>query len=230
MSDVGATFAGGPRAHRTTAGTSGGVLIVLTRLWVLPLAGAAALGLAGPILGPALGPDGHAPVGAAGRGSGPLLTTRTGTRLPQPQSWRTCTGWPNRAGFQHAERLSLHWLRAAFITRDSGGEEADATLEDVRNAASHADPRTTRRYDGARHSPAQPGTARHSPAQPGTARHSPAQPGTARHSPAQPGQQHGSRAVTAWLATDPSSMVRAITEHTLADLLQRIHVSPTRES
>jgi integrase len=37
----------------------------------------------------------------------------------------------------------------AFIT---GAREAGVPLEDVQDAAGHADPRTTRRYDRGRHS------------------------------------------------------------------------------
>ena len=42
-----------------------------------------------------------------------------------------------------------HSLRVAFIT---GAREAGVPLEDVQDAAGHADPRTTRRYDRGRHS------------------------------------------------------------------------------
>jgi integrase/recombinase XerD len=51
-----------------------------------------------------------------------------------------------RAGI--SKRLSPHSLRHGFVTLSL---EAGATLPDVQDAAGHADPRTTRRYDRARH-------------------------------------------------------------------------------
>jgi integrase len=46
------------------------------------------------------------------------------------------------------KKLSPHSLRHGFVTLSL---EAGATLTDVQDAAGHADPRTTRRYDRARH-------------------------------------------------------------------------------
>jgi integrase len=54
-----------------------------------------------------------------------------------------------RAGLEAAGQVSPHSLRVAFIT---GAREAGVPLEDVQDAAGHADPRTTRRYDRGRHS------------------------------------------------------------------------------
>jgi integrase/recombinase XerD len=51
-----------------------------------------------------------------------------------------------RAGIE--KKLSPHSLRHGFVTLSL---EAGATLTDVQDAAGHADPRTTRRYDRARH-------------------------------------------------------------------------------
>lgn len=51
-----------------------------------------------------------------------------------------------RAGITN--RLSPHSLRHGFVTL---ALQAGATLTDVQDAAGHADPRTTRRYDRARH-------------------------------------------------------------------------------
>jgi integrase/recombinase XerD len=45
------------------------------------------------------------------------------------------------------KRISLHTLRHAFIT---AALDAGVPLRDVQEAASHADPRTTMRYDRAR--------------------------------------------------------------------------------
>ena len=50
-----------------------------------------------------------------------------------------------RAGI--AKHVSLHTLRHAFIT---AALDAGVPLPDVQEAASHADPRTTMRYDRAR--------------------------------------------------------------------------------
>ena len=49
-----------------------------------------------------------------------------------------------RAGIETAGQISPHSLRVASIT---GAREAGVPLEDVQDAAGHADPRTTRRYD-----------------------------------------------------------------------------------
>ena len=54
-----------------------------------------------------------------------------------------------RASLDGAGEISPHSLWVAFIT---GAREAGAPLEDVQDAAGHADPRTTRRYDRGRHS------------------------------------------------------------------------------
>ena len=52
-----------------------------------------------------------------------------------------------RAGI--TKRISPHSLRHSFIT---AALDAGVPLRDVQEAASHADPRTTMRYDRARHS------------------------------------------------------------------------------
>lgn len=48
-----------------------------------------------------------------------------------------------RAALDGAGEICPHSLRVAFIT---GTREAGVPLEDVQDAAGHADPRTTRRY------------------------------------------------------------------------------------
>ena len=53
------------------------------------------------------------------------------------------------AGVDGAERLSPHSFRRAFVTATL---DAVVSLRDVQDAAGHADPRTTRRYDRVRHS------------------------------------------------------------------------------
>jgi integrase len=55
------------------------------------------------------------------------------------------TGATRRAGI--AKHVSPHTLRHAFIT---AALDAGVPLRDVQEAASHADPRTTMRYDRAR--------------------------------------------------------------------------------
>ncbi len=47
------------------------------------------------------------------------------------------------------KRISPHSLRHSFVT---AAFDAGVPLRDVQEAASHADPRTTRRYDRARRS------------------------------------------------------------------------------
>ena len=54
-----------------------------------------------------------------------------------------------RAGLDTAGQIGPHSLRVAFIT---GARKAGVSLEDVQDAAGHADPRTTRRYGRGRHS------------------------------------------------------------------------------
>jgi site-specific recombinase XerD len=84
-----------------------------------------------------------------GRADGPLFTTRTGKRMGQPEAWKMIRRLAARAGLEAAGQVSPHSLRVAFIT---GAREAGVPLEDVQDAAGHADPRTTRRYDRGRHS------------------------------------------------------------------------------
>lgn len=84
--------------------------------------------------------------------SGPLLATtgRHGTpgRLTQPAAFRLVRRLAARAGLASADRLSPHSLRHAFATN---ARTLGVPLEDVQDAMGHADPRTTRRYDRARH-------------------------------------------------------------------------------
>jgi integrase/recombinase XerD len=84
-----------------------------------------------------------------GRTTGPLFITSTGQRMRQNQAWYTVRRLTQRAALTSAADIRPHSLRVAFIT---GAREAGVPLEDVQDAAGHADPRTTRRYDRARHS------------------------------------------------------------------------------
>jgi integrase len=83
------------------------------------------------------------------RTTGPLFITSTGHRMGQPEAWRTVRRIARRAELDGAGEIRPHSLRVAFIT---GAREAGVPLEDVQDAAGHADPRTTRRYDRGRHS------------------------------------------------------------------------------
>ena len=83
-----------------------------------------------------------------GRSSGPLFATGTGSRLDQPSVWRTLRRLASNAGPAKATSLHPHDLRHAFVTLSL---DAGASLRDVQDAAGHADPRTTRRYDRARY-------------------------------------------------------------------------------
>jgi integrase/recombinase XerD len=84
-----------------------------------------------------------------GRTTGPLFITKTGRRMDQPEAWRMVQRIARRATLDGAAEIRPHSLRVAFIT---GAREAGVPLEDVQDAAGHADPRTTRRYDRGRHS------------------------------------------------------------------------------
>lgn len=84
-----------------------------------------------------------------GRETGAIFITKTGRRMDQPEAWRMVRRLARRASLDGAGEISPHSLRVAFIT---GAREAGVPLEDVQDAAGHADPRTTRRYDRGRHS------------------------------------------------------------------------------
>jgi site-specific recombinase XerD len=79
------------------------------------------------------------------RTGGPLFLTADGTRLDRHGAARIVRRVTRLAGI--AKRVSPHTLRHAFIT---AALDAGVPLRDVQEAASHADPRTTMRYDRAR--------------------------------------------------------------------------------
>ena len=83
---------------------------------------------------------------ANGRLDGPLLLSRTGRRLDRFGATRIVRRLAKRAGI--SKRISPHSLRHSFIT---AALDAGVPLRDVQIAARHADPRTTTRYDRARH-------------------------------------------------------------------------------
>jgi len=79
------------------------------------------------------------------RTAGPLFTAGDGRRLDRHGAARVVRRVTRRAGI--AKHVGPHTLRHAFITAALG---AGVPLRDVQEAASHADPRTTMRYDRAR--------------------------------------------------------------------------------
>jgi integrase len=81
------------------------------------------------------------------RRSGPIFLGPDGQRLERHAAARIVRRVARRAGID--KRVGPHTLRHAFITAalDSG-----VPLRDVQEAASHADPRTTMRYDRGRQS------------------------------------------------------------------------------
>ena len=84
---------------------------------------------------------------AVGRDDGPLF--RTGEqRMTRQGSWRLVKRLAKKAAPGKADRISPHSMRHTFVTMSL---EAGAPLQDVQDAAGHADPRTTQRYNRSRH-------------------------------------------------------------------------------
>jgi integrase len=79
------------------------------------------------------------------RADGPLFVTADGRRLDRHGAARSVRRTARRAGI--SKDVGPHTLRHAFIT---AALDAGVPLRDVQEAASHADPRTTMRYDRAR--------------------------------------------------------------------------------
>jgi integrase/recombinase XerD len=79
------------------------------------------------------------------RSSGPIFAWPDGRRLDRHAAARIVRRAARRAGV--TKHLGPHTLRHAFIT---AALDAGVPLRDVQEAASHADPRTTMRYDRAR--------------------------------------------------------------------------------
>jgi integrase/recombinase XerD len=78
---------------------------------------------------------------------GPIFVDTTGKRLDRHAAGRIVRRVARQAGL--AKRVGPHSLRHAFIT---AALDAGVPLRDVQEAASHADPRTTMRYDRGRQS------------------------------------------------------------------------------
>jgi site-specific recombinase XerD len=81
------------------------------------------------------------------RTEGPIFVTDTGERMNRHQAARVVRRLARHAGIE--KTISPHSLRHSFIT---AALDAGVPLRDVQEAASHADPRTTMRYDRARRS------------------------------------------------------------------------------
>ncbi len=79
------------------------------------------------------------------RFDGPMFLGADGERLNRHAAGRIVRRVARRAGI--TKRVGPHTLRHAFIT---AALDAGVPLRDVQEAASHADPRTTMRYDRAR--------------------------------------------------------------------------------
>jgi integrase/recombinase XerD len=83
----------------------------------------------------------------AGREAGPIFITRSGRRLDRHAAAKTVGRLARVAGIDAP--VAPHALRHSFVTL---ALDAGVPLRDVQDAAGHADPRTTRRYDRGRHS------------------------------------------------------------------------------
>jgi integrase/recombinase XerD len=81
------------------------------------------------------------------RDEGPIFLNASHERMDRHQAARVVRRLAKRAGID--KRISPHSLRHSFIT---AALDAGVPLRDVQEAASHADPRTTMRYDRARRS------------------------------------------------------------------------------
>ena len=81
------------------------------------------------------------------RTTGPIFLGANGQRMDRYAADRAVKRLAKRAGI--TKRISPHSLRHSFIT---AALDAGVPLRDVQEAASHADPRTTMRYDRARQS------------------------------------------------------------------------------
>jgi len=81
------------------------------------------------------------------REQGPIFATRTGRAMDRHAAWKVIRRLARSAGL--TDELSPHGLRHAFVTN---ALEAGVPLHLVQEAASHADPRTTIRYNRRRFS------------------------------------------------------------------------------
>lgn len=79
-----------------------------------------------------------------GREDGPLFVTGSGRRWSQPEVWKHLRVLARRAGLPQAASIKPHTLRHQFITDNLAN---GVPLQDVQDAVSHSDPRTTQRYN-----------------------------------------------------------------------------------
>ncbi len=80
---------------------------------------------------------------------GPLFLDRTNSaRLPYKTAFDQIRRLAHKAGIPAWKSITPHSLRHSFVTEALA---AGVPLQDVQDAAGHADPRTTRRYDRSRH-------------------------------------------------------------------------------
>lgn len=82
-----------------------------------------------------------------GRTEGPIFVTRSGARLDRHAAWKVIRRLAKDAGI--AKTISPHSLRHTFVTCSL---DAGVPLHVVQDAAGHASPTTTQRYNRARHS------------------------------------------------------------------------------
>jgi site-specific recombinase XerD len=86
----------------------------------------------------------------ADRSTGPIfLNTEATDRLSYSIAYKLIRRLAKRAGIPAADKITPHSLRHSFATELLS---AGVPLQDVQDAMGHADPRTTRAYDRARHS------------------------------------------------------------------------------
>lgn len=93
-----------------------------------------------------LGTSGHELVAGRPTGGLPLFTTASGKPWASSEAFRTVQRLARAAGVEG--RISPHSLRHTFATL---ALDAGTALHDLQDSMGHADPRTTRRYDRARH-------------------------------------------------------------------------------
>ena len=85
---------------------------------------------------------------AGERTAGPLFSTSSGAKWLRADAWKVLRRLARTAVPAKAASLHPHDLRHAFVTLSL---DAGVPLHDVQDAAGHADPRTTQRYNRARH-------------------------------------------------------------------------------
>ncbi|MFF8029680.1 tyrosine-type recombinase/integrase [Streptomyces sp. NPDC007896] len=78
------------------------------------------------------------------RADGPLFATESGRRWSQPEVWKHLRVLARRTGIPQAASIKPHTLRHQFITDNLAN---GVPLQDVQDAVSHSDPRTTQRYN-----------------------------------------------------------------------------------